>query len=123
MNKNIQVKFVLVLLILTSCTAQSATMENTVKLATAGGALCKIYAEEVGGDVQAFIEMNTLTMQIAEKMGYTDNFQSYASEVNKIKTLLSDELLKQHDSKLSVYNDWCIRFYDGFQNGLAKAYK
>jgi len=124
MNKNIQIKYALtILLIITSHTTQSATMEQTVKLSAAGGVLCKIYAEEVGGDVQAFSEMNTVTMQISEKMGYTANFQTYLSEVNKIKAVLNDQLLQKHGSKLNIYNDWCIRFYNGFQNGVAKAYK
>lgn len=124
MNKNIQLKSTLILFfILISPTAQSATMEQTVKLSAAGGALCKIYAEELGGDVQAFSEMNIMTMQIAEKMGYTTNLQSYLSEVNKIKTVLKNQLLEKHGSKINIYNDWCVRFYNGFQNGIAEAYK
>lgn len=103
--------------------AQAASMRDTILISTAGGAMCKIYAEEVGGDVKAFSEMNTVVLKLAEKMGYLDDFQTYQAEVRQVKNILQDQLLQKHGSKLNIYNDWCIKFYNGFQNGIAKAYR
>lgn len=109
--------------ILVSQAAQSASLEQSVKISIAGGTMCKIYAEEVGGNVEAFLDMNLMAMQFAEKMGYTKNLQSFNSEVGMFKTALQEPLLQEHGSKVNVYNDWCIRFYKGFQKGIAKTYQ
>lgn len=124
MTKKFQLKLTLIMaFILASHTTKSATIEQSIKISLASGLLCKIYAEEVGGDVQAFSEMNILALQFSEEMGYTTNLQSFTSEVDKIKILLKKELQQRYSSKLNVYNDWCIRTYEGFQKGVAKAYK
>lgn len=113
---------IVIILISLNFIAQASSLKDTIIVSTAGGAICKIYAEEVGGDVEAFSNMNAGVMQIAEKMGYTNNMQSYISEVNKAKKVLQHLLLQKHGSKLNIYNDWCIKFYNGYQKGLAKAY-
>ena len=106
-----------------STVAQSASMEDTVKLSIAGGGVCKVYAEEIGGDVDAFGELNLMALQVAEKLGYTNNFQEFAKETEVLTKLLKEMLMDKYDSKLDAYNDWCIRFYDGFINGLSRAYE
>ncbi|MEH6628765.1 MAG: hypothetical protein V7739_20175 [Motiliproteus sp.] len=100
----------------------SANLEQTIKTSAAGGSMCKVFAEQVGGDEQAFIEMNIIVMQLAEKMGYTKDLPSFVSEVNYIRDVLKHELIKRHGSMLNVYNDWCIRFYKGVKNGIASGY-
>jgi hypothetical protein len=109
-------------LIFLSHSVWAATLEQTIKISAASGGLCIIYAEEVGGDVQAFSELNVAVMQIAEKMGYTNNLQSYLSDVHKVKKFMHDGLMKKYGSKLNIYNDWCIRVLSGFQNGLARSH-
>lgn len=124
MKKSIKFKFALILLFISiTNSARAASLEETVKISASGSALCKIYAEEVGGSVQAFIEMNVVVMQIAEKLEYTENLQSYLSEINQMKAILHEMLVQKHGSNINIYNDWCFRFYKGYQNGLAKFYK
>lgn len=115
-------RFSILILSFFSFSAHSTTMEQTVKMSTAMGSICKTYAEEVGGDVNAFAEMNLMSMQIAEKSGYTNDLQSYLSEVNFLKNALQDQLLKEYGTKINVYNKWCPRVYNGFKKGLANAY-
>lgn len=112
--------FIFVVVFLNSI-IHAASMRETVLISAAGGAICKIYAEKVGGDVEAFSNLNATIIQIAEKMGYTNNLQTYISDVNEIKNILQDQLLKTHGSQLSVYNDWCIKFYNGYQKGVDQA--
>ncbi|MDT8338472.1 MAG: hypothetical protein RQ763_04660 [Sulfurimonas sp.] len=100
---------------------QAASMKETALISSAGGAICKVYAEEIGGDAEAFSEMNILVLQIAEKMGYTSDFQSYQADVATLRNILQKKLLQMHGSKLNVYNNWCIKLYNGFQDGLVKA--
>lgn len=114
---------IFIVVIFLSAVAQAASMKDTILISNAGGAICKVYAEEVGGDVESFSNMNVQVMMIAEKMGYTSNLQSYLSDVSKAKRILQNQLLKMHGSKLNVYNNWCIKFYNGYQKGLAKAYR
>lgn len=116
------IKIVIVVLFL-NLSLQAASMKETLLLGSAGGMICKVYAEEVGGDVEAFSEMNIMSLQIAEKMGYTNDFQAYLADVSTLKSILQKQLLKTHGTKLNIYNNWCIRFYNGVQNGIKKAYK
>jgi hypothetical protein len=92
-------------------------------VSAAGSLMCKIYAEEVGADQQPFIDMSAHVIQVAEKLGYTDDFQSFTQDVHEIKATFEKLFAKQNKSKLDIYNDWCIRFYNGYLNGIAKAYK
>lgn len=120
---NMKLIKVCIVVISLSLTIQAASVKETILISAAAGAICKIYAEEVGGNVEAFSNLNIQVMKIAEKMGYTNNFQSYLSEVSDMKRVLQNQLLKTHSSKLKVYNNWCIGLYDGYQKGLAKAYR
>jgi hypothetical protein len=106
-----------------SNSAFSASMEETIKFSLTGGSVCKVYAEEAGGDVEAFTELNLYIMQVAEKLGYTDDFQAFVSEIRLSNTILKTMLMEKYDTKADAYNDWCIRLYDGFQSGIAKAYE
>jgi hypothetical protein len=115
--------YILIVVIFLASTSHAATLKETVLITSAGGAICKIYAEEVGGDVEAFSDMNALIIKIAEKIGYLNDFQSYTADVSKAKSLLQNQLLQMHGSKLNVYNNWCIKFYNSTQNGLVKAYR
>ncbi|MDO8343228.1 MAG: hypothetical protein Q7T48_08535 [Cellvibrio sp.] len=108
------------LVIFFSNAALSADLEKTVKLGTAGLSLCLNYAEEVGGDVEAFKELNMTITEIAEKMHYTDDLPRYLDEIHTIKKFLHENIMKEHGTKLDGYNNWCIKFYTGIQNGLAK---
>lgn len=108
------------LVMFSSTSALSADMEKTVKLGNAGLSLCLNYAEEVGGDVEAFKELNMAIAEIAEKMHYTDDLPRYLNEIHAIKKLLHEKIMKEHGTKLDGYNNWCIKFYTGIQNGLAK---
>lgn len=110
-------------ILLLSTVSHATTLKDTVLVSNAGGVICKAYAEEVGGDAETFSNMNVQVMIIAEKMGYSSNLQSYQAEVYKVKKVLQDKLLKQHGSKLNVYNDWCIKLYNGYQRGLSQAYQ
>lgn len=101
----------------------ATNLRETIFIFAAGGALCKIYAEEVGGDEEAFSNMNVVVFKIAEKMGYANNLQSYTTEVSEWKDALKIELLKKHDSKLNIYNNWCVKLHDSFVKGIAKAYQ
>jgi len=113
-------KLILIFIIIfLNLSVQAASLKETIFLSSAGATICKVYAEEVGGDVQAFSNMNVQITMIAEKMGYVDNLQSYLSEVFKIKKFLQNQLFKKHGSKLNVYNNWCTLLYDGYQKGLA----
>lgn len=114
---------IFIISILLNSMLQAASMKDTVLLGAAGSDICKVYAYDVGGNEELFIELNVLVMKIAEKMGYTDDLESYISDVSSFKVLLQQQLVKQYGSKLNVYNNWCIQFYNGFQNGLAKANK
>lgn len=114
---------ILIVVSILNLTIYAASMKETVLINSAGGAICKVYAEEVGGDVEAFSEMNIIILKLADKMGYTNDFLLYQENVANVKGILQKQLLKIHGSKLNVYNNWCIRFYHGFQNGIEKAYK
>lgn len=114
---------ILIIAMFISTMAQGASMKETILINNAGGGICKVCAEEVGGDVEAFSNMNAQIMKLAEKMGYTSNLQSYLSDVYKAQGILGKQLEKNYGSKLNIYNKWCIKFYNGYQNGLAKAYK
>ncbi len=105
-----------------SHSAWSSSLEQTIKISAASGGLCIIYADEIGGDVQAFSDLNVLTMQIAEKMGYTNNLQSYLLDIHKVQKIMHANLMEKYGSKLNVYNEWCIRFYDGVKNGMGRLY-
>ena len=110
-------------LALFSTVAQSASMEDTIKLSIAGGGVCKVYAEEVGGDVEAFSELNIFALKAAEEMGYTDDFQGFTQEMKVMSSMLKTMLMDKYGSKVDAYNDWCIRFYNGFLNGIGRAYE
>lgn len=101
---------------------QAQSMEDTLVFGNATGAICKVYAEEVGGNSQAFADMNVNTMTLAKKFGYLNDIDSYLLKVSTVKDFLQKELLKQHGSHLNVYNNWCIRAYNGYVKGAAKAY-
>ncbi len=115
------IKFFLYITLFLNSSIQAASVKETILISTAGGAMCKMYAEKVGGDVEAFSNLNIQSMKVAESMGYTNNLESFISEVNEIKRLLQEQLLKIHGSELNVYNNWCIRFYNGYQKGVQKA--
>lgn len=114
---------IIILAILLSSMLNAASIKETIVVATVGGAICKNYAEEVDGDVEAFSDMNVAVMKLADKMGYIKDLNAYLSGVNKIKGVFEKQLLKKHGSKLNVYNDWCIKFYNSYQDGLAKTYR
>ena len=114
---------VLIIVMCLSLSMDASSLKNTILVSAAGGAICKNYAEEVGGNVKAFSEMNVVVMKVAEKMDYTNNFQDYISKVDKIKTMLQNQLFNKYNSKLDIYNNWCIKFYKGYQKGINKAIK
>jgi hypothetical protein len=107
---------------LASHSAKAANLEETIMISAAGSVMCKIYAEEVGAAEQPFIDMSTHVIQVAENLGYANNFQSFIRDVHEIKAVLKDQLTRTHKSKLDIYNDWCTRFYNGYLNGIARAY-
>lgn len=106
--------FFLVPVMLSLQPAIAATMEEQVKGAHAVGALCKVYAEEIGRDSSHFSELNIQTIQIAEKLGYTNDFEKYKNEVSNLQELLDQKLKKQYRSVQEIYVDWCRRFYEAF---------
>lgn len=105
-----------------SFTTNAEKLEPTIKVALAAGALCKIYAQEIGGDVNAFSEMNKNILLIADKMGHTKNLNSYLTEVRLIKEAFDSKLIEEHKTKLNVYNNWCIKFHDGIVDENNKWY-
>src|SRR3989339_1951673 len=110
------------LIVLLSSLLQADSMKDSMLVGAAGGLMCKVYAEEIGADVKAFSDMNAQLLQVADKLGYLNNLQSYLSEVDKLKHILKNQLLQKHNSNLNIYNNWCIPFYNGMQKGLAEAY-
>lgn len=102
---------------------RTISVKDTVKFALAGGALCKKYAEEVGGDVEAFSELNVLVVLTATELGYMEDFPALVRELRPIGSMLDVMLKKEHGSALKAYNDWCMRFYNSYQNGIKKAYE
>ena len=108
---------------LASHSAKAADLEQTIMISAAGSLMCKIYAEQVGADEQPFIDMSTHVIQVAEKLGYTNDFQSFTRDVQDLKATFEELFSKQNKSKLDIYNDWCTRFYKGYLNGIARAYK
>jgi len=123
LNLKYSVKIVfLVPFFLTSLSTNAGNIESTIKVALAAGGLCKIYAEEIGGDVNAFSEMNINIMLVADKMGYTKNLNSYLTEVRLIKEAFDSKLIEEHKTKLNIYNNWCIKFHDSIVDEINKWY-
>jgi len=106
--------FFLVLVMFSLQPAIAATMEEQVKGAQAVGALCKAYAEEIGRDSSHFSELNMQTIKIAEKLGYTDDFENYKTEVSALQEVLDKRLRDQYRTVQEIYGDWCRRFYEAF---------
>ncbi|PKI00276.1 hypothetical protein [Glaciecola sp. 33A] len=101
-----------------SISANAANVEETIKTSVAGGALCKSYADELGYDSKKFADVNVLTTQLAEKLGYTKDFYQYQAEINGIKSVLNQEMKKKYGSIDKAYKDWCFRFYDSLQKSI-----
>lgn len=100
-----------------------ASLKETIIGSSVAGAICTTYAEEVGGDVEAFSEMNAFTLKIAEKLGYANDIHDYLANIHRLKKTIEKRLLKIHHTKVNVYNNYCIKVYNGFQKGLAKSQK
>ncbi len=96
---------------------QASSLKGTIIFGTVSSAVCKTYAEEVGGNVEIFSNMNVEVLKLAEKMGYTDNFQSYVFEINELRKKLQPLLLEKYGSKINIYNSWCMKIYKGYQRG------
>lgn len=112
--------FLIMILAFMPFSVSALSLEQTIKMSAAVGSLCQAYAVAVDGDVEAFSEMNVLVLQISEKMGYTNNMRSYILEVNEIRNVLSNKLREEYGSELSIYNNYCVKFYNNFQSSLAK---
>lgn len=112
--------FTFIVFAMASHMANSATVEQTVKISLAGGALCMSYAEEVGGDVKIFQDLNAMVLLMADKLGYTKDLNIYLEEVRYLRDELGDQLLEVHKTKLRVYNNWCVRFYNGVVDQVQK---
>lgn len=112
---------ILTIALMLNITSYGATLKETIVVGIAGGSICKTYAEQVNGDVDAFTNVNVMAIKVAEKMGYTDNLVTFNNEVKQTKNLLEKELKNKYRSKKDAYNDWCVRFYNGFQKGFNSA--
>ncbi len=117
------IKIFLLIFLAVAINAQEMTMRQNVLFTVAASGICKNYALKVGGNAEAFSELAVFTIKIADKMGYTKNFQSFVKEVDFVKTVLQKLLSQKYNSKLDVYNDWCIRLYKGFQKGYRRSMK
>lgn len=73
---------VLMIFFFASNYSHSANIEQTIKASAASGLICKSFAAQIGSEEQVFIEMNIIVMQVAEKMGYTQDLPSFISEVH-----------------------------------------
>jgi len=117
------VKVFLPILLTISMHAKGMTMEQNTEFAIASAGACKNYALEVGGDTEAFSNMFMVGLKVAEKLGYTNDTQSFLAKIDYIKKAIEKHLAKKYNSKVDAYNDWCIRFYKGFQKGYRRGMK
>jgi len=113
------IKIILLFLLLFS-NSYATSMKETVYMGVAGSALCKLYAEKLGGSVEQFSQMNVMTLKISERLGYTDDMPKFLDEIKSMKKVFQHELIKIHGSELNIYNDWCIRFLNSFVDSYNK---
>lgn len=112
---------ILVIVSFLNLSIYASSLHDLVITSFAGSQICKAYAVKVGGDAKIFSEMNMNILKIADKMEYTKDMQSFESDVVVVKNILQKQLSLKYGSKLNIYNDFCVKFYNGYVNGIAKA--
>jgi hypothetical protein len=112
-------KFILTfILVFFPTISQSANLEEYTKVSNVAAMVCKNYAEDLNVDAEKFSKMYIIILRFSEKMGYVNDAKAYMSEIDYLKSILQDELLKEYGSKMNIYNKWCSRVYSGFQKSF-----